>query len=206
MKKIFIILFCLLSIFVSAQSDAAKQLEMDIQKLAALKANLNEMYKGYNVLAQGYENIKNINVSNFNLHKNFLDGLLLVSPVVKQYKKVSDIISAQQQLVSEYTTASKTLRSSGYMNADELNYMGTVYNNLFKTSLKDLDALTTVLTDGSVRMSDAERLQVIDKIHGGMMDKLNFLKQFDQSNTLLAVQRAKEHNDIATLQSLYGIK
>ena len=179
---------------------------MDIQKLAVLKANLNEMYKGYNVLAQGYENIKNINVSNFNLHKNFLDGLLLVSPVVKQYKKVADIISAQQQLVSEYATAFKTLRSSGYMNADELNYMGTVYNNLFKTSLKDLDALTAVLTEGTMRMSDAERLQAIDKIHESIMDKLSFLKQFDQTNTLLAVQRAKEHNDIATLQSLYGIK
>ena len=206
MKKIFITLFCLQSIFVSAQSDAAKQLQMDIQKLAALKANLNEMYKGYNVLTQSYENIKNINVSNFNLHKNFLDGLLLVSPVVKQYKKVGDIISAQQQLVSEYATASKTLRSSGYMNADELNYMGTVYNNLFKTSLNDLDALTAVLTEGTMRMSDAERLQAIDKIHESIMDKLSFLKQFDQTNTLLAVQRAKEHNDIATLQSLYGIK
>jgi len=171
-----------------------------------LKANLNEMYKGYNVLAQGYENIKNINVSNFNLHKNFLDGLLLVSPVVKQYKKVADIISEQQQLVSEYTTASKILRSSGYMNADELNYMSNVYNKLFAQSLKNLDELTTILTDGSVRMTDAERLQSIDKIHSDIMDKLSFLKQFDQTNTLLAVQRAKEHNDIATLQSLYGIK
>jgi len=206
MTKLFITLFCLQSIFVSAQSDAAKQLQMDIQKLAVLKANLNEMYKGYNVLAQGYENIKNINVSNFNLHKNFLDGLLLVSPVVKQYKKVADIISEQQQLVSEYTTASKILRSSGYMNADELNYMSNVYNKLFAQSLKNLDELTTILTDGSVRMTDAERLQSIDKIHSDIMDKLSFLKQFDQTNTLLAVQRAKEHNDIATLQSLYGIK
>ena len=92
------------------------------------------------------------------------------------------------------------------MNADELNYMGTVYNNLFKTSLKDLEALTTVLTEGTMRMSDADRLQAIDKIHESIMDKLSFLKRFDQTNTLLAVQRAKEHNDIATLQSLYGIK
>ena len=32
---------------------------------------------------------------NFNLHKAFLDGLMMVSPAVKKYKRVADIITLQ---------------------------------------------------------------------------------------------------------------
>jgi len=189
-----------------AQSAALKQLEMDIQKLAALKTMLSEMQQGYQTLATGYNNIKNISVSNFNLHKDFLDGLLLVSPAVKQYQKVGEIIRAQAQLVSEYKNSGARLKASGYLNSDEMGYMDRVYANLINESGKNLDALSTVMTDGQVRMSDAERIKTIDQLHAEMEDKLGFLKKFDNDTKLLVLQRAREHNDITVVQSLYGIK
>ena len=84
--------------------------------------------------------------------------------------------------------------------------MGKVYDNLIKLSLADLDELTMVMTDNKLRMSDDERLAAIDRIHANMGEKLQFLRHFNNSTTVMSVQRAKEHNDAATMKKLYGLQ
>src|SRR5258708_5502248 len=69
------------------------QLILDTEKLTELKAILSDMYKSYEIINKGYNDIKNIAQGNFNLHEVFLDGLLAVSPAVKNYERVADIIS-----------------------------------------------------------------------------------------------------------------
>lgn len=189
-----------------AQADELEQLALDIQKLSQLKSILSELYRGYTVVSTGYENVKNIAQGNFSLHKVFLDGLLAVSPTVRQYKKAADIINFQLQLVKEYKAANSRFQSSGLFNNNELGYLSNVYSNLFNQSLKNLDALAMVLTDGQLRMSDAERLQSIDRIDADMEEQLTFLRQFNQSTSVLALQRSKELNDAATSKTLYGVK
>ena len=63
------------------------------------------MYKGYEIVSNGYETIKNISEGNFNLHEAFLDDLLAVSPAVQNYKRIADIINDQLMIVKEYKTA-----------------------------------------------------------------------------------------------------
>jgi len=206
---------CLISIMmlllsltnVKAQSIAqlTTQLILDIQKLSELKSILQDMYKSYQIIDKGYTDIKNIAEGNFNLHKLFLDGLLAVSPTVKNYQKVVDIISTQQQIIKEYKSASRLFNSGNIFSTQELNYIGQVYNNLFNLSLKDLDELAMVMTDSELRMSDAERLSAIDRIDKGMQDKLSFLRSFNNNTSVQALQRAREQNDIGTIRSLYGI-
>ena len=78
---------------------------LNVEKVAQLRKILDNMYKGYQIITKGYNAIKDISEGNFNIHKAFLDGLLEVSPVVKKYKRVPDIISRQKQLVKEYKDA-----------------------------------------------------------------------------------------------------
>lgn len=143
---------------------------------------------------------------NFNLHEIFLDGLLLVSPAVKNYSRVAEIISYQTQIVKEYKSAYNRFTASGSFNTNEIDYIGKVYSNLFNASLKNLDALLMVITASNLRMNDAERLKSIDKIDGNIQDQLIFLRQFTNNTSLLALQRAKESNDARAMQSLYGVK
>src|SRR6266542_6719166 len=84
---------------VQAQSAEIQQLLLDVQKLSALKGILNDMYKGYEIVSNGYETIKNISEGNFNLHEAFLDGLLAVSPAVQNYKRIANIINNQLKMV-----------------------------------------------------------------------------------------------------------
>src|SRR5580704_3714838 len=105
MKKIFVIIFLLFAVKANAQSYELERLILDIQKLAQMKNILSDLYKGYEILNNGYNTIKSISQGNFNLHKAFLDGLLAVSPAVKKYQKVFDIINFEARIVSEHKSA-----------------------------------------------------------------------------------------------------
>jgi len=188
-----------------AQAAEIQQLLLDVQKLAQLKGILSDMYKGYQVVSSGYETIKNISEGNFNLHQVFLDGLLAVSPAVQNYKRIADIINDQILIVKEYKNAFNQFKMDANFTIEEITYLGKVYSNLFNASLKDIDELIMVITASTLRMSDDERLTSIDKIFAGMQDKLTFLRYFNNNTTLLAVQRAKERNDVSTIQNIYGL-
>lgn len=188
-----------------SQTQEAQQLMLNVEKLAQLKQILNDMYKGYQIVSKGYNTIKDISKGNFNLHKAFLDGLMEVSPIVKKYKRVFDIIERQGQIVKEYKIAFKRFNASNQFNFKEIRYMSQVYTSLLDRSLKGLDELSMIITAGRLRMSDEERLAAIDKIFGGMEDKLSFLRTFNRGNMVLEMQRGKESIDTKIAQQLYGL-
>lgn len=190
-----------------AQSIAqlTEQLALDYQKLAGLKSILSQMYKGYEVLSKGYGAVKDVSKGNFSLHEAFLDGLLIVSPSVRQYPRITDIINDQSSLIREYHSSYASFRQDKHFNPDELGYMLTVYNNLVSASLKNLDDLSMVMSDNKMRMSDAERLAAIDRIYAGGHGQLAFLRSFNDQNYRIAVQRARDAGDQQDLKTLYGI-
>lgn len=208
MKKIFF-LFVVFNVGLQAklfaQSDEAQQLLLNVEKLAQFKQILSDMKKGYQIVVTGYSTIKNLSHGNFNLHKTFLDALMEVSPTVRKYKKVADIINDQILLVKEYKNAFSRLKKDNKFNPEEIDYLGKVYTNLFNQSLNNLDELTIVITANKLRMSDDERLAAIDRIYNDMQDKLMFLRHFNNNTTILAVQRAREKNDAVTMKQIYGI-
>lgn len=189
----------------SAQAAEIQQLLLDVEKLAQFKQILSDMKKGYQLLEGGYNTIKDISEGNFKLHKAFLDGLMQVSPAVRNYRRVGDIIHYQIVLVKECRNAYDRFKRDNDFNPQELDYLGHVYSNLLKESLRNLDELSTIITAGKVRMSDEERLKAIDRIYADMQDKLMFLRHFNNNTTILAVQRAKERNDAQSTGKIYGL-
>ena len=208
MKKCMVILWVILFSFsghVGAQSTEIQQLLLNVEKLAQLKKILSNMKKGYEIVSTGYNTIKDISKGNFNIHQTFLDGLMQVSPSVRKYKKILEIISYQTQLVKEYKSAFRRFDASNLFNANEIKYMGNVYTNLFNKSLQNLDELTMVITAGKLRMSDDERLNAIDRIYIDMGDKLVFLRTFNKENNVLAIQRGREMVDTKVSKKLNGL-
>lgn len=200
-------LFCCLLVPVRtlAQSHEVTQLLLNVEKLAQFKQILSDMKKGYEVLSKGYNTIRDLSQGNFTLHQVFLDGLMQVSPTVRDYKRVADIIRYQGLLMKEYKAAFSRFQKDGNFNPSELTYLKKVYDRLFKESLQNLDDLATVLTANKLRMSDDERLKAIDRIFADMEDKVEFLRYFNRKTTVLAVQRAREYQDTKTLELIYGV-
>lgn len=188
----------------AAQSTEAAQLLLNVEKLAQFKQILKDMKKGYQILDGGYNTVKDIAEGNFSIHKVFLDGLMQVSPTVRKYKRIVDIIDFQVILIREYKNAFGRFKRDDNFTPEELAYLGRIYDNLFKQSLRNMDELTNVITTNKMRMSDDERLKAIDTIYEDMQDKLMFLRHFNNNTTVLAVQRAKEKNDAKTIGQIYG--
>ena len=188
-----------------AQSHEAKQLLLDVEKLASLKNILTDLKKGYEIVSGGYNTIKNISEGNFNLHENFLNSLLEISPAVKKYKRITDIIAAQVKIVEEYKAAFRQFRESDQFTTGEIDYISNVYKNLFNQSVKNLDALVTVVTANQLRMSDDERITAIDDVWKDVQNELMFLRHFNGSTRILAMQRIKEANDVSAINQIYNV-
>ena len=209
MKKITLIalLFAalLLPVQASAQMQELQQLALNIEKLAQFRSILKQMKQGYEILTKGYNTVRDLSQGNFSLHQAFLDALMQVSPAVRNYRRVGDIIDYQITLVREYQAAQSKFTTSGLFNGQELSYLEGVYDNLLEQSLRNLDELTDVLTANKLRMSDDERLAAIDRIYADMQDKLLFLRAYNNEATLLGVQRAREANDVRAIRLLTNI-
>lgn len=207
MLKYFMLLPIMLLFFsrpVKAQSAEIQQLILNIQKLNQLRSILDNMYKGYTILSNGYNTVKNLAEGNFKLHEIFLDKLMQVSPTVKKYHRIVEIISMQKQLVQEYKSARHNFREANVFSAGDLDYLQSVYDNLVDRSLKNLDELLMVVTSGQLRMNDAERLDAIDRIFEDMQDKFNFLRYFNNKTTLLAAQKKKTLQETKDIMKLFG--
>lgn len=186
-----------------AQSTEIQQLLLNVEKLAQFKSILSDMKTGYQILTTGYNAVKDISKGNFSLHETFLEGLMAVSPEVRKYHKIVDIISMQSRIVSEYKGAFSKFKSSGNFNVQEVDYMASVYGQLNKQSLQNLDALLMVITAGQLRMSDDERLTAIDRIFEDTQEKLMFLRHFNAQGVGISRQRSLEHRDVSTMQELF---
>lgn len=210
MKKI-VLFMAVICLFLSpekskAQSAEIQQLILNIEKLSQFKKILSDMKKGYELLSGGYKMVKEMTEGNFSLHKTFLDALMQVSPAVRNYKRVGEIVDYQISIVRESRNSINRYVKSGNFSGDEINYFEKVYANLLNESLRNLDELTMVITADKLRMSDDERLKAIDDIYEQMQDKLLFLRNFNASSNVLALQRSKEKNDVYVSKSFQEFK
>lgn len=183
-----------------------QQLSLDYSKLAGLKSILKQMYTGYEIISKGYNAVRDVAQGNFSLHEAFLDGLYLASPAVRAYPRAADIVNDQLSLMIEYKSAYTVFRRDPHFNPDEIGYMLNIYNNLVSQSLKNLSDLSLILSGGQVRMSDAERIQGIDRIYIRSHGQLDFLRKFNNQTYQVALQRSNNAGDAQNLKNLYGIK
>ncbi|QQL49964.1 TerB family tellurite resistance protein [Mucilaginibacter ginkgonis] len=209
-SKIFMLLATSFALFMipgrsAAQEQELQQLLLNMEKLTQLKSILSDMQKGYYIYEQGYGAISNLSKGNFDLHDTYLSGLLNVSPSVRNYSRIADIVSMQSSLLREYKASDHLFRTSNTFSPGELNYMGTVYEKLVSETMENVDELATVIAAGKLRMSDAERLKAVDRIYNSSADKLQFLRHFTRQGQILSIQRAKEQSEILKLKKLYGI-
>lgn len=207
MRKLIIILLLALAVPArsKAQTQEVTQLILNLEKLRELRKILQELKKGYDILFEGYTKIRDISRGNFKLHEAFLDGLLQVSPAVKNYGRIKDIVQMQLAIVQECRSAPGQLSASGVFTAKELDYLGKVYSELSAGSLKNLDALLDVVTAKKLRASDDERLSMIDAIHKDVSEQLVFLRHLNSNNSVLAAQRKDEKSSLQTTENIYDI-
>ena len=184
----------------------ATQKKYLLQQIAALQIYMGYVQKGYTIAHNGLNMINDIKKGDLSLHSDYFNSLKTVTPAVRKYGKIADIIAFQFQIVNEYKSTSRELQKNKAFNSAEIKYFNTVFNRLIDDCTSTIDELTIIITNNQLEMKDDERIRRIDALYNDMQGKYSFAKSFADEAKILAVSRFREQNDIETSRALNGIK
>jgi predicted transcriptional regulator YheO len=140
------------------------------------------------------------------LYSKYFDELWKVKNTISSYQAVRDIIKKQIQLVQEYSKAFNLAKQDKNFTPQEITYMQQVYTGILDESLKNIDQVQLVINAFVTQMSDARRLDIIHTAGYNIEQNIADLRQFNQQNIKISLQRSKERNDIDVVKKLYGLK
>lgn len=191
---------------VSAQFQELEQLKLNLEKLAQLKLSLTEMKRGYQTLANGYNAVRDAARGNYDLHKGYLDGLLQVNTVVKTSPALVQIFSGQKRLLQEYKTGWQAIVSNNLFSAREMSDIRETYQYIIDEATGDLETIDAVLSPGRLRMNDAERLAVMEKVKTNVAVNLQEMLELNKECNRVMVLRAQQRKDVDAVRRLNGLK
>lgn len=139
------------------------------------------------------------------LYDDYFKELWKVKAALAYYKRVKDIIERQVQMVNEYKGAWAIFKQDKNFTAEELDYMYNIYSGMMDESLKSIDQLFLVVNAFTTQMSDAKRLEIINTVSDNLEQQYVDLKDFNNQNKMLSIQRASELGEIEYVKRLYGI-
>ena len=225
MKKILIIVGIVLSISIAPIQHTNAQIPI----LEIIKAAVKKVIKAVDLKIQRLQNktiwlqnaqktlenkmskLKLTEISDWSkkqkeLYAKYFDELWKVKNAISSCQAVRDIIKKQVQLVQEYSKAFNLSKQDKNFTADELNYMQKVYTGILDESIKNIDQIQLVINAFAMQMTDAKRLEIIHAAGNNIEQNITDLRQFNQQNIIISLQRSKEKNDIDVVKKLYGIE
>lgn len=139
------------------------------------------------------------------LYSDYFDELWKVKAALIYYHRVKEIIEGQVQMVTEYKAAWALFRQDKNFTEYELDYIHNIYTGMFDESLKSVDQLFLVVNAFATQMSDSKRLEIINTVSDNLDQQFMDLKDFNNQNKMISLQRASEKGEIEYVKKLYGL-
>lgn len=140
------------------------------------------------------------------LYKKYYDELSKVKSLIAAYQRVKSILKNQEQLVREFRQAWGLFKRDKHFSPDELEYMYGIYAGIITESMKNIDELMLAVNAWATQMSDAARLEIIDRVANKVAANLRAMRDFNRQNIQVSLQRAQDESDREAVKTLYGIK
>lgn len=175
-----------------------------IEQIAALKVYEDYVKAGYKIVRSGLDFIGDLKDGEFSLHKKYFTDLITVNPQLREYSRITETISRQIELVRISQRTIKTLRQSGMMKEDELQYVKRVFDRVIDHAAALLDELSMLVSDGQVSLKDDERMARIDKLNTETQELHSFMTGFASEAKQLANSRYLEELEAKRIGSYYG--
>lgn len=139
------------------------------------------------------------------LYDDYFEELRKVKTALTYYGKVKDIIERQVALINQYKSAWALFRQDKNFTNEELEYMDNTYAGIMDESLKGIDQLFLVVNAFATQMTDARRLEIINTVSDGIEQQITDMREFNNQNKMLSIQRAAERGEIEYVRRLYGL-
>ena len=219
MKKIFIILFLIcfsveshaqipvISVITTLVKKVINAIDLEVENLQNQTIWLQDAQKTLeNAMAQlQLDGLTGWVQQSKDLYSEYYQELSLVKSIIANYDKVKRIITLQENIISEYNSAYSKFKQDKNFSSSEIAYMYNVYSGIINESLNNVDQVLLVVNAFVTQMSDAGRMNIINSAASNMQKNYNDLKQFNNQNIQISLQRAAENNDLQTVKQLYGL-
>lgn len=139
------------------------------------------------------------------LYQKYFDELWKVRNAIATYQRIKQILQCQEQLVETYKRTWQMMKSDPHFTSAEIDYMYRVYTGIFNESIKNLDQLLLVINSFKTQMTDVKRLEIIRAVGEKIDQNYADLKQFNNQNIILSLNRAKDAHEIEITKKLYGL-
>lgn len=189
----------------SAQKQEMEQLQLNMEKLVQLRLMLQQAKQGYQLLQNGYNAVRDAARGNYDLHKNYLDGLLLVSSEVRHAPAVKRITDNCALVQKEYQLWLIQMQGIGATKFSEIGAWKVNYGHMTQEMEAMLEQLALLLSAGGLRMSEGERLAAIERLAVSSDQQLLGLRQFIKEQTVLVAGRVQQEKDRQAILRLYGL-
>ncbi len=140
------------------------------------------------------------------LFSDYYTELWQVKTTISSLQRLTELISRETQLVSQWKQVSAALRGDGHFNVNEVGSMTLVLNGILQQSERNVEAIGLVIRSFVTRMSDGERLRMIDEAGRSVDRNFSDLQGFYQQCLLLSLERAKDEQDLVTTRAMYGLE
>jgi hypothetical protein len=140
------------------------------------------------------------------LYKKYYDELWQVRKTLATYHRIALIIQRQKQIVQQYQFTWEMVNQDRHFTRSEIEYMYVIYTGILNESLYNLDEILQVINSYKTQMSDAKRLEIINKAGDNIEKNYQDLQQFNNQNIQLSLNRSKDEHEIESVRKLYGIK
>ncbi len=181
--------------------------DLQIQRIQTQTIWLQNAQK---VLENAMSQLKLTDIANWvekqkDLYADYYQELWEVKSAIVYYQRAKEIIAEQLELVNAYKQAFALFRQDKNFTEDEISYMYKVYSGILDESVKNLDQILNVINAFTTQMSDAQRLAIIDDAAKRIDQNYSDIKEFNNENIKISLQRAKEYNDVDVVKKLYGL-
>lgn len=194
MKKItlIIVIICLASIKGFAQipvTDAAAGGQLTALNTSAVKAAGDRA----SALAKAVATLQQLTALKKQYDKT-VEMVEDISDYVKQSNQVINMKNYLTDITSEYSRGITYIYSDKNISAKDRAVFQSVYTKMVGQSLDDFEYGTKIITDGNLKMNDAERLTILSEVEAKMSKNKNMIRYFNSSIKRAVAQKTKGKN------------
>lgn len=140
----------------------------------------------------------------YNESKKYYDALKKVNDLVRDAQRVKETILMIGEISDIYVNNYKKMLSDPNFRPEELVAIANGYTKLLGESNHLLKELKQVVNITTLKMTDKERMDVVDRCYKEVRDYRNLVRYYTNKNISVSYLRAKKQQDTDRVLSLYG--
>lgn len=202
MKKL---MTAVLMMTITGTAIAQEDFDVMVEQIVKLQIHIQKVKNGWEIAKDGLDKIGNWTNGEYKLHRDHFDSLVKVNPGIKNSQKVQASRQIYREILREFNLTIVRAQSSGMFAPQEIDYYNQVNERMIKDCRQLIESMTSMVTDGKLKMTDDERMENIDKYHQQMLANYTFTRNFCADIKSVQIARKKYKEDAEQVRKLFGL-